>query len=325
MRHSSYSELSSRLCSRERLLECGWTDRAISRAIADKRLHRVRRGWYVDHAFWAQLWPESKHLAHVIAVARDATGSPPVFFLVSAAVLLGIPLYRIRPKLVHVLMGESARSDASDVQRHEGRVDEGDLVIRHGLTCTSLERTVVDLARTATTEAGLAAADHALGSTAGGPRSYDLGRAAEWRDSMTQRVSVSGVRGIRNARRIVSLADGRAELPGESVSRLQLLRLGFARPALQVPVTGTRGDHWVDFGLSDVRAFGEFDGKGKYTDEAQRSGRTLEQVLLDEKMREDDIRGTTQWRFARWGDEHARTWLDLGGRLAKFGIRPPDR
>ena len=325
MRHATFAELSSWLYTRTDLVERGWTNRAIGAAVANARLHRVRRGWYIDSSTWATLWPESRHLAHVIAVARDASGRPPVFCLVSAAVVWDIPLYRIHPERVHVLMGEAARSSATDVHRHEGRVEDTDLAVRHGLTCTSQERTVIDLARMASMEAGLAGADAVLGSIAGGPRSYHIARADEWRDALTQRVSESQARGIRKARLIVTFADGRAELPGESVSRLQLRRLGFATPSLQVPVQGPHRDYWVDFGLGDVRAFGEFDGKSKYTDEAKRSGRSLEQVLLDEKMREDTIRGITQWRFARWGDEHASTASKLATRLAGFGIVPPGR
>ena len=124
---------------------------------------------------------------------------------------------------------------------------------------------------------------------------------------------------------MIEFADGRAQLPGESVSRLQLVRLGFARPRLQVPVAGPHGQtYWVDFGLDDVDALGEFDGKGKYLDEAMRDGLSLEAVLLEEKKREDWIRGRTQRRFARWSNEHLGTPELLAARLAAFGIRPPD-
>lgn len=54
-----------------------------------------------------------------------------------------------------------------------------------------------------------------------------------------------------------------------------------------------------------------------------RSGRTLEQVILDEKRREDWIRGTTQKRFARAESPHIVTPATLGKRLAAFGITPP--
>ena len=88
-------------------------------------------------------------------------------------------------------------------------------------------------------------------------------------------------------------------------------------------VAGPAGrDYFIDFGLDDVPAWGEFDGEGKYRDKAMRSGLTLEQVLLREKQREDWIRGVTQRPFARWKCEHLRTRDTLGARLASFGIRP---
>lgn len=47
--------------------------------------------------------------------------------------------------------------------------------------------------------------------------------------------------------------------------------------------------------------FWEFDGEGKYRDRALRAGKSLEDVLLAEKRREDAIRGVTQWRLCRGG------------------------
>jgi hypothetical protein len=54
-----------------------------------------------------------------------------------------------------------------------------------------------------------------------------------------------------------------------------------------------------------------------------RAGKSLEQVLLAEKQREDWIRGLTQYRFVRWGAEHSATPARLAARLKSFGIVPP--
>lgn len=119
-------------------------------------------------------------------------------------------------------------------------------------------------------------------------------------------------------------ADGRAESPGESVSRLQLHRLGFREIDLQVAVEGPRGvDYQVDIGLRDVKTFWEFDGEVKYRDESLRRGRAIEDVLLDEKRREDWIRGRTQWRLCRGGFADIATPEILAARLSAFGVRPP--
>jgi hypothetical protein len=46
---------------------------------------------------------------------------------------------------------------------------------------------------------------------------------------------------------------------------------------------------------------GEADGDRKYLDESYRSGRTVEQVMIDEKVREDRLRalplGVSRWRW----------------------------
>ena len=216
-------------------------------------------------------------------------------------------------------------SSAPDVMRHVATIDADDIVIRHGIRCTSLRRTVFDVARTLSTEAAVSCADAAERMMIERGREWDLAARDSWRAGLRELVeSATGARGIRFARRVLAFADGRAQLPGESVSRLQLARLGFPPPQLQVPVPAQDGGtYFVDFGLREVRAFGEFDGERKYFDEALRRGVSLEQVLFEEKKREDWIRGTTQWRLARWGDEHSRTPARLAARLAQFGIRPP--
>lgn len=271
------------------------------------------------------LWPEQRHHAHVIAVARDARATA-VMSHSSAAVLWGLPLYGIRCTRVHITCaGPSRISSGTDVLRHFAPLPAPDLALRDGIRCTSLSRTVFDLVRTLPLEAAVAVADAAERQMAERGREWDIDAVISWRRQLEQRLAAAGgARGVRQARWVAEFADGRAQLPGESVSRVQLWRLGFAEIDLQVPVEGPGGrDYFVDFGLAEVGSFGEFDGKSKYLDEAMRSGRTLEQVLLEEKQREDWIRGRTQWRFARWGSEHIVTPAVLAARLAAFGIRAP--
>ncbi|RZI95026.1 MAG: hypothetical protein EOO67_03425 [Microbacterium sp.] len=120
------------------------------------------------------------------------------------------------------------------------------------------------------------------------------------------------------------MGDGRAQLPGESISRLYLMQLGFAAPRLQVPVVGPAGHHYyVDFGLDDVGVWGEFDGRDKYLDPVMRGGVDLEEVLLQEKAREDWIRGTIGRRVVRWDGRHIASASTLARRLAAFHVEPP--
>lgn len=294
-------------------------------AVERKQLERIHRGWYVDRAAWDAAYAEERHLMRVIAVSESMRGTDAVFSLISAAVLWGLPLFRMRLIHAHIsgCLTNGIVTKSVGVARHEIHIPEADRAVRFGIPCTSLERTVYDVIRLTSLETALACADAALRLVAwnDATRQYDEHAAEQWLAGMWERVDAArGARGIRQARQVLALADGRAQLPGESVSRLYLLDLGFAPPRLQVPIPGPNGrDYHVDFGLDDVRAWGEFDGKGKYELGAQ----TPEYTLDEEKQREDWIRGTTQRPFARWGMVHLNSAITLGARLAKFRIFPP--
>lgn len=325
-RSISVDDANSLLHRRSDLLDRGCSERSIRAAVAGNRLHRVRRGWYSTTREWDQLWPEGRHLLHVVAVARDVSGPHHVFSHTSAAVLHGLPLYRCAPARVQLRIANPRHvCSVPDVQRHEGQLPFNDVTLVHGIRTTSLERTVVDLARTLPLEAAVAASDAALRAVAVEGQVQDVSRAAQWKEAVSARINAdAGQRGIRQARWVAGFADGRAQLPGESVSRVQLHRLGFRHLDLQVSVASPNGGrYWIDFDLAECNTYGEFDGEGKYTDSAMRSGRTIEQVLLDEKRREDWIRGTTGRRVVRWGDREAAHPATLARHLQAFGICAP--
>lgn len=305
----------------------GLSSRGIAAATAGGELRRIHKGAYVSMPTWRALYPEDRHLVRVVAHHDRRRGSADVACLVSAAVLLGLPLYRTDPRKIHLVAphagGHVSAGDAN-VARHRAPLPAGDVVEVAGIPCTSLARTAADLMRSMPETAGLAAADAAMRASAWSEdtRTYDEDAAASFEERVAARLS-PGARGVRRARRVLEIVDGRAQLPGESVSRHHLLALGFARPRLQVPVRGPRGEAWaVDFGLDDAKAWGEFDGKGKYLDPALTRGRSLADILLEEKMREDWIRGTTGRPMARWADEHIGTPAALAARLASFHIFP---
>lgn len=326
MRNLTLHQAREALVSRDQFRRLGVGERELVTRTGAGELRKVRRGWWVEGALWKELWPESRHRLHLTAVVRDGHSEGAVVSHHSAGVLHELPFYRTAFPRVHLTTPLGARiSSGQDVMRHVHALPGEDLTVVDGIRCTTLERTVFDLTRTLPMEAALAVADAALRRVAVRGDHYDEDGAARWREDQFRRLrDASGARGVRQARWIIQIADGRAQLPGESVSRLQLLRLGFRVLRLQVPIPGPHGRwYWVDIGLEEVDAWGEFDGETKYLDEAMRSGRTIEEVILAEKAREDWIRGTTNRRFARWGDAHIRTAALLGERLAAFGIRPP--
>lgn len=312
------------LRSRDQLLSDGVTERSLRGAVSAGALIRVHRGYYVSAHDWESLWVEGRVLLRTVAVHLAHRQSPPVFVLTSAAVLWDLPLYGALPDGVNLLLRSASHSQAfPGVARRAMSISDDDITVRHGMLCTSLARTVLDLSRAFSAEVAVSAADAALARVAVTGHRQDEDAAAQWRDEMLQ-LARPGLRGVRQARWIAEFADGRAQLPGESVSRLQLHRLGFRDVQLQVPVTGAAGaNYFLDFGFPRSRCFGEFDGEGKYFDPASRASATTAEAIFEEKHREDDVRGVTGWRLARWATPHIRTPRAFGTHLAAFNLHPP--
>ncbi|NEN04490.1 hypothetical protein G3T36_01260 [Diaminobutyricibacter tongyongensis] len=127
-------------------------------------------------------------------------------------------------------------------------------------------------------------------------------------------------RGHARAREVIEFADTRAESPLESVSRLLIHQAGFPPPTLQLAlsdVDGLIGE--VDFAWPELGVVGEADGELKYLDAALRSGRSAEQVVIDEKYREDRIRALG-YRVVRWGWRETMRPRLLVARLSAAGL-----
>ncbi|MGM7667109.1 hypothetical protein [Microbacterium sp. A93] len=102
-----------------------------------------------------------------------------------------------------------------------------------------------------------------------------------------------------------SFADGRAESPGESLSRAAVHELGFVVPEPQRNLyDGSRWIARVDHWWEEIGLAGEFDGKSKYSEALRKPGDSWQDVLVREKEREDAIRRTGAG-VMRW------LWKDL--------------
>jgi len=97
--------------------------------------------------------------------------------------------------------------------------------------------------------------------------------------------------GVRAARRVVGFLDVRAESVGESVSRVRLMEEGLPRPEPQHEIFRPDGRliARVDFYWDEHKAVGELDGKIKYG-RLLKPGQRVEDVIFDEKVREDAVR-----------------------------------
>jgi hypothetical protein len=110
--------------------------------------------------------------------------------------------------------------------------------------------------------------------------------------------------GVPRARQVAKLIDGRAESPGESVSRVRCWEAGLPKPTLQYVVRcdGVQIGR-CDFAWEELGTLGEFDGRVKYG-RLLRADESIQDVVYREKQREDALRDLG-WQVVRW------TWGEL--------------
>ncbi|WP_157157203.1 hypothetical protein [Diaminobutyricimonas sp. LJ205] len=274
------------------------TRHQLARAARRGLQHRVARGVYTDTARWTAFSPRQQYLARVLAIA-DTRHNRPVISHWSAAALHGLPALGGWPATVHITTAptSTARSRGG-VVKHALALGDADVVEIDGMLVTSLERTIVDIAVAATFMTAVVMADHAL-LVDRFARTPPLTTKAELIAAWDSRLPFKG---HRRAELVLEFAETKSHTPIESVSRVNMFVIGCPRPELQVPHydhDGFVGD--PDFTWKAYRMLGEADGDRKYLDEAYRSGRTVEEVLRDEKIREDRLRalgnGMSRWRW----------------------------
>lgn len=307
------------LRSRNQVLASGVSARALEQAVAAGNLVRLRRGWYVEAEVWRALYIEDRHLMRVLATAR-ATTRPPLFSHVSAAALHGLPLYLHQGKRVHLIGSSPALARGSKrVIQHAATIDEPDVRRIGPLRLTCLEQTVIDVARTESPELSVACIDAAARQSG-----EDREVRRLWIASLDDRLAAQpGVHGNAAARLALGHADGSADSVLESVSRLYLQLLGFeVRSQVEVP-SPSGAPYRVDFEIVGCDVFGEVDGLVKYTDDTILRGRSPHQAVIDEKRREDWIRGTTANRFIRWGASDLASLETFAALLKSYRILPP--
>lgn len=277
-------------------LACGWTDSAVRHAVRSGRLDRIRPG-----VFW--LPPATD--GHASANTRAAADAVAVLLRVpacvashrSAAIVRGLPVLR-RPDRPCVTVPPGYSGDLAGAHLHRAPLRPGEVQRRGALRTTAAVRTIVDVARESGVADGLVVADAAFAAgLADGPSlARAIGQCRGWA-------------GMRAARRVLDLADGRAESPLESVSRLTLADGGLPVPDLQPDLYDLAGRHLgrPDFYWDDLGVVGEADGAEKYRDPGD---------LYREKRRQDRMDDAGLVVF-RWG------WADVGrsGRLPDLAHR----
>ncbi|HCX83700.1 MAG TPA: hypothetical protein DHV14_00875 [Micrococcales bacterium] len=246
--------------------------------VAKGAARRLRRGVATDQPAPGALdrrAVESEHLLHMSAVRERLPR--PVFCERSAALLLGLWVLDPAPP-VHVLqrthVSSRARSDTR-LRRHLDAVPETDLRTLSTTVVTSVERTLVDCARTQPERNGIVLADSA----------FRLGADRVRVEQILE--ELAGARGVRRARAVIARADGEIESPGESVVRYLAESAGLGRPTAQCVVETDHGRFEVDLGWPERRVGIEFDGAMKYpTDDVKLARRRM----AEDQVRHDALR-----------------------------------
>jgi hypothetical protein len=256
---------------------------------------------------------------HRVQAAQLGTTEQLVFARHSAAVLWHLPVVDTWPPAIHVI-AQAASGGRSTVglRRHTvGPVESVDLA---GLRVTTIARTVVDIARTATLREAVVMADAALHGLRDG--SGRVIRAPISKDDLlAELVRARSGNGVAKARVAIEIADGASDSVGESCSRVGIHLLGLTMPRLQVTFSDRFGRvGTVDFWWPEFNLIGEFDGEIKYDDPAFLYGRTPRQALHDEKRREDRLRALGHG-VTRWGWNTATSLPLLRSHLREAGVR----
>jgi len=293
----------------------------LRRQVRSGELVRVARGVY--HApVPANLSPrraaDASYLTRVRA-AQLANAEPIVLWGRSAAAAWSLPAVDPWPEAVHVVVERASggRSNTT-LQRHAVGLVEPVQV--GGLLATTLARTVVDIARSASLREAVVVADAALhGLRAADGRTI---RAPLAKDELLAELARAGSgQGVVQARLAVEIADGASGSVGESCSRVGFHLLGLPAPELQVTFYDRLGKiGTVDFWWPEFKLIGEFDGFVKYEEPAFLKGRMPQQALRDEKVREDRLRKEGR-NLTRWGWSTALSLPALRAHLAEAGIR----
>ena len=302
-------------------------DQALSyRGIEPGLLRSVRGGARVLSADWDALFAEGRlrTLAHAVAARTENEAAANSH--TTAAALHGLSLYRTRTDRVHLIVpGRHTRKNSRDVVRHHLPLENPDVEVIDGLRVTTLERTVYDVIRMASLETAVVCFDAALRRVAWDDRAHEYpSAAARLRGGVMNRIADNaGTRGIRQARFVTEFADGRAQLPGESVSRLWMWQLGMPAPELQwrVDLGGSRFA-LLDFAWPQLRRWAEFDGEIKYTDPELLDGRTAEEVRQAQDIRERAVQRATGWRVDRWGFDRMQTLDAFATYVRGLGFTP---
>jgi predicted transcriptional regulator of viral defense system len=273
-------ELSAALSANNVASTAAWRRHGLSEQrqrmlVRQGKLIRIRHGVYATAPAveWGAKAPGRRQIL-LVAAARAVTGLDGVASHKSAALIHGLDLLGesegdevtiTRP------VGRRIRgADHSELVVHAAKLPAEHLIKLYGIPVTTVARTVVDVARSSSFQAGVVAADSALYTSKTTTAELDqvLDVCARWP-------------GTEQARRVVAFADKRAESVLESCARVVFAERGLPAPELQVELGDETFAARVDFYWPEYRTVAEADGKLKYAEQ----GRAVAQLRRDQALR----------------------------------------
>lgn len=268
------------LVRRRTVVRRGLTDDHLEWHVKNHDLVRLGGGAYAAVAdLPADEWGRRDELYRLRCIGISTAGRAVqnVLSHQSAAAVHGIAL--LDPDTTRVHTTNSTRAGgAKTVHRfvHPGPLRDADIVEVDGVRVTSLVRTAVDLACAENDFAkALTIFDGAL-------------RRGATVDQLTTELKARRRVGAAIARYALAHSDADSASVGESWSRAQMIEADLPTPELQKYYLLPAQDAWVDFDWSGVLT-GEFDGEGKYLGGLRADDARADQVVLQEKRRQDQL------------------------------------
>jgi hypothetical protein len=252
-----------------------WSPQQIETLVRRGAIVRIDRGVYASAAIARSLAArqDGEHVLRAAAAVARA-GRSAVLSHRSAAVLHGIDLIGNVGQVTITGRAAGGRKGSRSVHVYTTPLRPEDITTKFGLPVTTPARTVIDLARTSTFAAGVAAADSAI------------------RKRLTSKLELRAVlgggprrRGAAQAARVVDFATGLAESALESIARVAFDDQGLPAPQLQIWIPAATGEAIgrVDFYWERYKTIAEVDGALKYNDDPSRA---RAQLRRDKRLRE---------------------------------------
>lgn len=305
------TNLDGLLRSRSELIAAGLTDNQIARLRRAKAIHRVRHGEYVPHDVWSELSSEDRHRLLSRAVLRAAHETTALTHI-SSVIERGVPVWGLPLGAAHTTQRIRRRAGRrlEDWIPHRGKLLEAEVEEVNGVFISVAPRSAVEICSITTVEPALVVVNGLLRANA-----MTLHQFAEqaalcrlWPGSLTTDI-------------VLRLADPRLESVGEDRFSYLCYQQSLPRPEPQVEIFDEQGESFarVDFAWPEHKVFLEFDGKVKY-EKYRREGESLDEYLMREKRREEQICQLTGWTCIRitWADLARPEWL--AARIRKLLI-----